>query len=567
MKPFYRLNKNSRYFLSKWYLIEWQSAEERISEISKTAENILWIDWFADKFYEYISKWYYSLSTPVWNNFWNNRWLPISCFGSYINDTMGSILYTSAEVWMMSKLWWGTSGFFWNLRPRWSWIKNNWKSSWAVHFMKLFESMIDVSNQWASRRWAFTPYLPLEHDDIEEFLEIGTEWNPIQKCTTWVTVTDWWLESMKNWDKDKRKTRAKVLQRRSEVWYPYIAFKDNINNQSPDVYKDKWLEITHQNLCAEIALSDSKDKSFVCCLSSINLLHRDEIKNTDAVETMIYFLDAVMQEFIDKLEARRDSEDSEDNEKFEFMKRAYNFAKEERALWLWVLGWHSHLQSKMIPFESEYANLLNKDIFQTIQSKSFQASKELATMYWEPELLKWYWRRNSCVNAIAPTTSSAFILWQVSQSIEPWFSNYVVKDLAKWKVTLKNKFLKDLLDKYEMNTDEVRESIMNNDGSVQHLEFLTDNERDVFKTFREIDQYAIINQAADRQVYIDQWQSLNLLVDPKTPTKEINSLYLYAWEKGIKSLYYQHSVSAAQELWRKNKRVECSWETCTVCQA
>lgn len=567
MKQFYRLNKHSRDFLSKWYLIEWQTAEERIREIANTAQNYLWIDWFADKFYDYMAKWYYSLSTPVRNNFWNMRWLPISCFGSFIDDTMWWILYTAAEVWMMSKLWWWTSGYFWDLRPRWSVIKNNWKSSWAVHFMKLFETLCDVTSQGSSRRWAFTPYLPLEHDDIEEFLDIGTEWNPIQKCTTWVTVTDEWINSMKEWDKDKRKIWAKLLARRSEMWYPYIAFKDNLNKQAPDVYKDNWLEITHQNLCAEIALSDSKDKSFVCCLSSINLLHRDAIKHTDAIETMIFFLDAVMEEFIINLEERRDSEDIEEREKFEFMKRAYKFAKEERALWLWVLGWHSHLQSKMIPFESEYATLLNKDIFKIIQERSLHASRDLASLYWEPELLKWYWRRNSTVAAIAPTTSSAFILWQVSQSIEPLFSNYIVKDLAKWKVTLKNKFLKELLDEYEMDTDEIWESIMNHDGSVQQLEFLTENERDVFKTFREIDQYAIIDQAADRQVYIDQWQSLNVLIDPETPTKEINSLYLYAHERWIKSLYYQHSVSASQELWRKKKRMECNWPTCTVCEA
>jgi len=550
------LNEYSRKFLDNWYLVNWQTAEERIRFISNSAEKILNKPWFADKFYNYMAKGYYSLSSPVWSNFWLKRWLPISCFGSYIWDTMARILFGTAEMWMMSKFGWGTSGYFGDIRSRWSTITDNWFSSWSVHFMQLFDKNIDIVSQWAVRRWSFAAYLPLEHKDALEFLEIGKEWNPIQRITTWVTVTDKWLQEMKAWDSEKRAIWAKVIQARWEMWYPYIFFTDNVNNNTVDVYKDKGKKVYASNLCTEIMLPSNNEESFVCCLSSLNIAKYDEWKNTDAVETMVYFLDAVMQEFIEKLEAYRDSEDKEDRLAFTFMEKSYNFAVNHRALWLWVLGWHSYLQSKMIAFESIEAKNLNIEIFKLIQKKSYKASSDLAKEYWEAPILKWYGRRNTTLNAIAPTTSSAFILWQVSQSIEPIWSNCYVKDLAKMKVTIKNLELEKLLEKLGQNTREVWISIRDRDGSVQHLDFLSKNEKDVFKTFSEINQYAIIDQRADRQKYTDQAQSLNLMVHPDTPAKDINALYMDAWEQGIKSLYYQHSKSAAQELSRK---ISCVW--------
>lgn len=551
------LNEHSRNFLSSGYLMEGVTPEQRIREIADTAESILKIDGFADKFYGYMEKGYYSLSSPVWANFGTNKGLPISCFGSYIEDNMSSIMFTQAEVGMMSKFGGGTSGYFGELRHRGAPITNNGTSSGSVHFMKLFESVVDVVSQGSTRRGQFSPYLPIDHPDIDEFLNIGTEGNPIQKLTHGVTVTDEWLQSMIDGDEEKRAIWAKVLQRRVEIGYPYIFFEDTVNNGTVDVYKDKGLRIKHSNLCSEIALPNNSEWSFVCNLSSMNLLHYDEWKDTDAVETMIYFLDAVMTEFIEKLEAMRDSSEKEKRQAFEFMERAYNFAKANRALGLGALGWHSYLQSKMIPFESLEASKLNARIFRDIQDKALKASKELAELYGEPEILKGYGRRNTTLTAIAPTTSSAFILGQVSQSIEPIWSNIYVKDLAKTKVTIRNPYLREVLKKYGRDDRETWNSIRNHDGSVQHLDFLSEHEKEVFKTFSEIDQYVVIDQAAIRQQFIDQSQSLNIMINPNVPAKQINDLYLFAWENGIKTLYYQHGTNAAQQFNKDRNCIMC----------
>jgi len=396
------LNENSRNFLNGGYLKEGVSAEERMKEIADHAEKILGIEGFSDKFYGYLSKGYYSLSSPVWSNFGNDKGLPISCFGSDIQDNMASILYTHGEVGMMSKFGGGTSGYFGNLRPRGAEIKDNGKSSGAVHFMEMFDKLVDIASQGSMRRGAFSPYLPIEHEDIKEFLEIGKEGNPIQKLTHGVTITDKWMKEMIAGDIKKREIWAKVLQSRVEVGYPYIFFTDTVNRNTVDVYKALKMLINHSNLCTEIKLPNNEKESFVCCLSSMNLLHFDEWKETDAVETMIYFLDAVISEFISKLEAMRDSEHLEKREAFKYMERAYNFAKNHRALGLGTLGWHSLLQSKMIPFESVEASALNVRVHKFIQKKSYKASKELAVLFGEPELLKGYGRRNTTLNAIAP---------------------------------------------------------------------------------------------------------------------------------------------------------------------
>jgi len=553
------LNENSKNFLSKGYLTKGVTPEQRIKVISQRAEEILNIKGFADKFYSYMEKGFYSLSSPIWANFGIKKGLPISCFGSYISDNMSSILYTLSEAGMMSKYGGGTSGFFGELRHRGAEITDNGTSSGAVHFMKLFETMMDVVSQGSTRRGRFAPYLPIEHPDIEEFLKIGTEGDPIQELTHGVTVSDKWMQDMIAGDSEKRALWAKVIQRRVEIGYPYILFTDTVNNNTVDVYKDKNLKITHSNLCSEIALPDNEYWSFVCNLSSMNILHYDEWKDTDAVETMVYFLDAVMTDFIEKLEALRDSNEKEYKDAFSFMERAYNFAVANRAIGLGALGWHSYLQSKMIAFESIEAKRLNVQIFKFIKDKAYKASKELAKLYGEPELLKGYGRRNATLTAIAPTTSSAFILGQVSQSIEPIWSNCYVKDVAKAKVTIKNPYLKSILAERGKDTREVWTDIRYHDGSVQHMDFLSDQEKEVFKTFSEIDQYHILDQAASRQQFIDQSQSLNLMINPKMSAKDINKLYLFAWENKIKSLYYQHSTNAAQQFSQD--------KLCSTCEA
>jgi ribonucleoside-diphosphate reductase alpha chain len=263
---------------------------------------------------------------------------------------------------------------------------------------------------------------------------------------------------------------------------------------------------------------------------------------------MIWFLDSVMTEFINKTEGMK------------FMEAPRNFAIRHRALGLGVLGWHSLLQSKMIAFESMEAKLLNTTIWKTIRERSDKASEQLAKIYGEPELLEGYGRRNTTTLAIAPTTSSSFILGQVSPSIEPNNSNYYVKDLAKGKFSYKNPYLKKLLKEKGKSDDETWMDILKHSGSVQHLDFLTQEEKDVFKTFEETSQKEIIIQAASRQKYIDQGQSLNMLIPSGTPPKDVNELVIFAWEQGIKSLYYQRSTNPAKELAR-------SIMTCKSCES
>ena len=558
-RPFDWLTEHSRNFLASGYLSPGLSPEIRIREIAERAQEILGIEGYADKFYHYMSQGFFSLASPVWSNFGKKRGLPISCFGSNVSDDMGNILFTQSEVGMMSKLGGGTSGYFGNIRHRGAEVKNNGQASGSVHIMQLFETMVDVVSQGSVRRGRFSPYLPVEHNDILEFLEIGTEGNPIQELTHGVSVTDKWMQEMIDGDKDKRNIWAKVIQRRGEIGYPYIFFKDKANKGAADVYKDKELSINASNLCTEIMLPSNDKWSFVCVLSSLNVLHYDKWKDTDAVQTMVYFLDAVITEFTQKLEQYRDSDDLDDKQTFLFMERAYNFAKENRALGLGVLGWHSLLQSKNLPFNSQEAFNLNSEIFKLIKDKSYKASEELADLYGEPEVLKGYGRRNTTLNAIAPTTSSAFILGQVSQGIEPIWSNIYVKDIAKIKTTIKNPFLVQLLEEKGKNNQDTWRSIRDRDGSVQHLDFLSDQEKDVFKTYSEIDQMDIIYQAANRQSFIDQGQSVNIIVHPEMSAKEINKIYITAWKLGLKSLYYQHSMNAAQKFKQKKE--------CTSCEA
>ena len=550
-EPWYWLNDSSKLFLERGYLLPGQTAHDRVAIVAKRAEDMLGQPGFAEKFTEYFSKGWISLASPVWANYGNERGLPISCFGSYLDDSMASILLTQAEMGMMSKNGGGCSGYFGALRPRGTGITSNGTSSGAVHFMQLFETLVDVVSQGHIRRGHVSPYLPLEHPDVQEFLEIGMEGNPIQKLTHGVTVGNDWLEAMIAGDEEKRSVWAKVIQRRGQMGYPYILFTDNANDNTVDVYKDKDLKIVASNMCTEIMLPSTPDWSFVCCLSSLNLLHYDEWKDTDLVETMIMFLDTVMSEFIEKLEALRDHEDKDKRLAFSFMERAYNFAVANRALGLGVLGYHSYLQSNMIPFESEKAKELNNEMFKNIREKADVATKTLAEKFGEPEVLKGYGRRNTTLLSIAPTTSSAFILGQVSQGIEPVWSNCYTKDVQKMKTTIKNPFLAILLEEKGQDKKEVWDSIRDNDGSIQHLDFLDENEKAVFRTFSEIDQNAVIEQAAERQQYIDQGQSLNVMVPPDVPVKEINQLYLKAWKLGVKSLYYQHSMNSAQQLSRK----------------
>lgn len=541
------LTEMGQEFLNKDYLMPDQPLDDRVWVIANKAEQDLGIDGFAAKFVERLRKGWYSLATPVWTNYGNSRGLPISCYGSLIEDRTESILSTHCEVGMMSKYGGGTSAFFGKIRPRNSPITNNGVSSGSVHFMQMFESMMGVISQGSTRRGQFVTWLNIDHGDIEEFLSIRSEGSPLQDISFGVTVPDWWLNEMIDGDKAKRKIWAKVIEARTKVGYPYIMFSDNVNKVSPQVYRDKGMVITHSNLCSEICLADTEFESFVCDLSSMNLLHYHDWKDTDAVEMLTYFLDAVMTEFIEKASG------------LPYMEKAVLFAKNQRALGIGALGYHSLLQKHMIAFESFEAKMLNVEIFKLIKEKSTKASRDMAILYGEPDLLKGYGLRNVTTMAIAPTKSSAFILGQVSEGIEPHKANYFIKDLAKGKFTIRNKELEALLESKGKNNDEIWESILKNAGSVQHLDCLSSHEKNVFKTFAEISMKEVIIQAAARQNFIDQAQSLNVMIHPSVPIKEVNALYLDAWKLGVKTLYYQYNVNAAKEFAKNiNECVSCA---------
>ena len=548
MSDIYWLNDDSRKFLERGYLLPDETPEQRIEDIAYKAQEYLGIEGWADKFIDYMHRGYYSLSSPIWSNFGRDRGLPISCFGSYIPDDMEKILGKVAEVGTMSKVGGGTSAYFGDVRCRGAEISTGGTSTGVHHQLTVFDALTNYISQSNVRRGSFAAYLPIDHGDIDEFLSIRGEGNSIQDLSIGVTVSDEWMEDMIAGDKQKRSTWGKVIKKRYESGYPYIFFSDNANKNAPQVYKDKGKRIHASNLCTEIFLSAEEDESFVCDLSSLNLAKWSEIIDTDAIETLTYFLDAVMTEFINKTRGVKN------------MEAPHKFAVTQRAIGVGVLGWHTYLQQESVAFESMEAKLQNSVIFRTIEERTSNASKQLAIEYGVPALMEGYGLRNSLLVAIAPTTSSSFILGQVSPSIEPLNSNYFTKDLAKGKFTFKNPELIKVLETYDKNDSITWRSILEKGGSVQHLEFLSEHEKEVFKNFGEISQKEVLIQAAQRQKYIDQGQSINMMVPPSTKPKEINELLVWAWENGIKSLYYQRSANPAQELAR-------SLSECASCES
>ncbi|MFA9261840.1 MAG: ribonucleoside-diphosphate reductase subunit alpha [Undibacterium sp.] len=548
MRTPYWLNSDTRLFMSRGYLAPGETVEQRIDDIGAAAERILELPGFGEEIAGYIRNGWISLSSPVWANFGTDRGLPISCNGSYFGDTIESILSKTAEIGMQTKYGAGTSAYLGALRPRGSKISGGGVSNGPVHFAGLIQETADIISQSNVRRGSCAIYLDVEHADIEEFLECREEGNPIQHLSMGVCITDAWMESMIAGDAEKRRIWARILKKRAESGYPYIFWTDTVNNAAPDVYKDRGLKIKASNLCAEIVLASDDENSFVCDLASMNALKYHEWKDSNCVGALVMLLDAVMTEYIDKIKD------------IPFMKTAWKFAIEQRAIGIGVLGWHSCLQSRNIAFESMDAKYLNAEIFKNISDKAIEMSKSMAALFGEPKLLKDYGRRHMTLMAIAPTTSSSFILGQVSPSIEPENSNYYTKDLSKGKFTYKNPYLVDLLRAKQMNTEEIWHDILLHGGSVQHLDFLSEHEKNVFKTFGEISQNEIVIQAAQRQKYIDQSQSLNLMIHPDTSLKDVNQLMISAWRLGVKTLYYQRSTNPAQEFAR-------SLLLCSSCEA
>ncbi|MFN3772659.1 ribonucleoside-diphosphate reductase subunit alpha [Cloacibacterium normanense] len=542
------LNEESEQMLNRGYLLKGETVEGAIDRITTAAAKRLYKPELIPAFKEMITKGWISFSSPVWANMGTQRGLPISCFNVHVPDHIEGITHKLGEVIMQTKIGGGTSGYFGELRHRGTAVTDNGKSSGAVSFMKLFDTAMDVVSQGGVRRGAFAAYLDIDHGDIEEFLNIKEIGSPIQNLFMGVCVPDYWMQDMIDGDMEKRKVWAKVLESRQKKGLPYIFFTDNVNRNKPQVYKDSGAVINASNLCSEIMLPSTADESFICCLSSMNLELYDEWKDTNAVKLAIYFLDAVLSEFIEKTEGNY------------YLSSARKFALRHRALGLGVLGYHSYLQKNMIPFESMEAKMFNAKAFKQIQEQSIQASKELANIYGEPEMLKGYGMRNTTTMAIAPTTSSSAILGQTSPGIEPFASNYYKAGLAKGNFMRKNKYLAKLLEEKGLDNEDVWREIMLNHGSVQHMTQLTQTEKDVFKTFKEISPMEIITQAGQRQQYIDQAQSLNLNIPASLAIKDVNNLMIEAWKLGVKTLYYQRSQSVSKELM-------VNFVTCSSCEA
>jgi ribonucleoside-diphosphate reductase alpha chain len=553
------LNQVSLITLSRGYLREGIAPENlksgaiaRINRIVDRAEEILGFELPTLRYG--IKRGWVSPASPVWSNFGAGRGLPISCNGSFMDDDMDSILFKNAEIGMMTKEGAGTSVYMGKLRPFGSPISGGGFSEGPVHFARLPQEQVTVVSQGNTRRGNCAAWFDIEHEDADRVMEIrsiaGGVHHPIQHLSFGVVIGDEWMNEMLAEPKGgpKRKLMAKIRNKRRETGFPYIMFRDNANNARPEILKRLGLLIYASNLCTEIFLPSSKDESFVCDLSSVNLLYFHEWVGTNFVREMIYLLDAVMSEYIEKTEGVR------------LLADANRFAKRWRALGLGTLGYHSLLQSRNIAFESEEARALNIEVHRYICDESHAASRWLAGKLGEPEGLKGTGYRNLTVNAIAPTTSSSIICGQVSQSIEPWDANIFENDNAKGVFTQRNEHLETLLETKGLNTDETWLSILQMGGSVQHLDFLTDHEKAVFKTFHEIDQAEIIQQAADRQPFIDQGQSLNTKLPPEATMKEDVDLIVMAWKLGLKSLYYRKGMNKAQELARQNA-------SCVACEA
>jgi len=554
MKKFEWLTDDARTFLNRGYIQD-ISAEERYRQIADRVEELTFMDGIADKIYEYSSKQYLSFSSPILSNFGTNKGLPISCNFGVVDDTLNSILHGMYEMGILAKHGAGTAKNLSAIRPYGEPYGKDKTgiSEGLIAWAGEYSNVIAKVSQGGMRRGFLTVYCSVEHPEIDWFLNIGANGDEripgysIKNITTGVTIPRGWIESMKSGDKEKREIYAKILKRRSEIGFPYILFEDNCDDQKPQVYIDKDMKIFTSNICTEVIEYCDTEKEFTCCLMSLNLAKFDEWPD-DLVFTANIILDAVISEYINKASGIPGFE------------KAVKFASEHRAIGVGVLGFHTYLQKNSIPFGSIESYQVNNRIFKHIREESDRASEFMAKRWGEPEMLKGYGHRNTTRVAIAPTKSTSFIMGNVSPSIEPIKSNYHEKTLAKIQTTYKNPELREVLKSHGKDDRETWQSILDRNGSIQHLEFLSDHERDVFKTFSEVSQVDIIKLAAQRQKYIDQGQSINLMIHPQTSPKDVSNLILMAHEEGIKTLYYQYSINAAQ-------RFNEDLMTCSACEA
>lgn len=504
-----------------------------------------------NEFFEIMWKNWLCPATPVASNMGSNRGLPISCFSLHVGDSLDSILTKNHELGMLSKHGGGVGIYAGDLRARGQSVKGTGGLSDGVAaWTKIYDSTIHSVSQGATRRGAAVVYLDVDHGDIEEFLNIrkptGDANTRCHNINHGVVVSDAFMASLKEGNVKNRKLWEKILTERFETGEPYIMFGDTANaDVNPAIFRNHGLKVHTSNLCSEIFLPTDTDHTFVCCLSSMNLARWSEWKDTNTVELAIWLLDAVMGEFIERAQSIKGLEAS------------VRFATKARALGLGVLGWHTLLQQRMIPFDSMDAMLLNSQIFGNIRKKADKATRDLAVRFGESEWCKGAGVRNSHLIAVAPTVSNSTISGNVSAGIEPLAANVWVQNSAKGTFIRTNGVLETLLESKGQNTPEVWSQINKDAGSVVNLSFLTPHEKEVFLTAREINQFAIIRQAGARQKFIDQGQSVNVFFGQNSSPKYIHEVHMEAWEKGLKSLYYCRAESVINGDLASRQSSEC----------
>jgi len=522
--------------ISKGYLLPGETPKKAYRRVANAVAARLNRPDLENKFFKYIWNGWIGLASPVLSNTGTDRGLPISCFGIDTPDSIRGIGLTNAELMRLTSLGGGVGISLSRIRERGSPIKGNGKSEGIVPWAKIYDSTIIATNQGSVRRGAASVNLDINHLDIGEFLQIRRpKGDPNRQCLNLhqcVIVDDAFMKKLNDRDQESMELWLEILKARVETGEPYIMFKDNVNKDNPMAYLMNNLDVSMTNICSEITLHTDEEHSFICCLSSLNLAKYDEWKNTDVVETAIYFLDGVMQEFIDKTEGK------------EAMKRTYRHAVKGRALGLGVMGWHTFLQKKDLPFNSIASTAWTHTIFSQIKLKAESASRQLAQEYGEPLWCKGTGMRNTHLLAVAPTVSNSRI-GGCSAGIEPQPANVYTFNGAKGTFIVKNPELIKRLKKTGHDTEKIWDQILVDNGSVQNLpsEILNEEDKEVFLTFSEINQLGLVQQAALRQKYIDQTQSLNLCFDPTDSPRWINQVHLEAWKLGIKTLYYLRTDS------------------------
>jgi ribonucleoside-diphosphate reductase alpha chain len=523
--------------ISKGYLLPNETVRQAYRRVANASADRLKRPDLANKFFRYIWNGWIGLASPVISNMGTDRGLPISCYGIDTPDSIRGIGLTNAELMRLTSKGGGVGISVSRIRPRGDGITGNGKSEGVVPWCKIYDSSIIATNQGNVRRGAASVNLDIEHPDIDEFLEIRRPKGDVNRqCLNLhqcVVVGDSFMRKLEARDSEAMNRWAKILKARMETGEPYIMFKDNVNKNNPIAYRMNNLDVTMTNICSEITLFTDEWHSFICCLSSLNLAKWEEYKDTDCIKTAIWFLDGVMQEFIDKSNGK------------DSLVRTHNHAKKGRALGLGVMGWHTFLQQKNLPFNSIASTVHTRNIFNKIRMDAETASMELAAEYGEPIWCRGTGMRNTHLLAVAPTVSNSVICGGISAGIEPLPANVYTFNGAKGTFIRKNKSLEAVLESKGENKEKWWKQMLQDNGSVLGLpdNILNAEEKDVFLTFPEINQLELVKQAAERQKYIDQTQSLNLSFDPNDSPKWINQVHMEGWKLGVKTFYYLRTDS------------------------